>query len=204
MSVDYSLWKELADKAANIKVRPELVKVDDTGLQEEIDDAADVVREQEKKRAELKTDFYFGRPVLGKILILPRSSAAQFRYEKPWACISVASASEELPKINAVQRVGLLQLVFADLDAPASPSFRANYPELADRMFTEEQAKQILQFTKHYWNEIDLLMVHCYAGHSRSPAIGKAISDAYQPEFSKWFDAFYAPNKFVYQVLKEA
>ena len=158
--------------------------------------------EERKDIYQLNTVYFFNRPVLGKILILPRSSAQNFVYEKPWACISIATDPSELAKINQVQRVELLQLTFEDLEGcPAG--FAEKFPEKAKNMFTEAHAQQILEFSKKWWNKIDLLMIHCYAGVSRSPAVGKALSDIYQSGFSDYFDMMFSPNKMVYSTIKK-
>ena len=132
------------------------------------------------------------RPILGKILILSRSLARDFVYEKPWACISIASNALDFPKINKVQCIDLLQLVFEDLE----------YRRDTVDTFTPDHAKQICNFVDKVWDNIDLLMIHCYAGISRSPAVGKAISEVYQPEYASKFDDIFTPNQLVYETLK--
>lgn len=133
----------------------------------------------------------------GKILILSRRVAKVFSYDKPWACISIASHPDELPKLNSTQRIDLLQLVFDDVEyIPAQGSNR--------HLISETQAEEIIKFAQVVWPNIDLLMIHCYAGISRSPAIGKFLSEIYQPEYAVYFDQIYAPNTLVYRILKES
>lgn len=204
---DYALWAQIANAAAEKKIRPELIQVDDEGLQQHLNTYCEKQRKREaannKLYASLDTDFYFGRPVLGKILILPRSGARQFVYDKPWACISIASERAELPKLNKVQQVAILQETFEDLDG-CSAVFEKLFPEKAANLFTTDHANRIWDFVEHWWNDIDLLMVHCYAGASRSPAIGKAISDVYYPELSHYYDMMFQPNKLVYETMRNA
>ena len=73
------------------------------------------------------------------------------------------------------------------------------------QMLEEYQAKSIWAFVEKIWNDVEVLMIHCNAGISRSPAVAKAISAKYQPEFAEYFDQLYSPNKLVLEKLnKEA
>lgn len=200
---EYALWAHIANAAAQKKIKPELIVVEnDKEFQELINQRVEEERQQGFLKDNLNTQFFSGRPVIGKILILPRSAAREFVYEKPWACISIASHPSELPKLNKVQQVALLQQTFEDLDG-CSEKFAQAFPEKAANLFTANHARQILNFVAEWWNHIDLLMIHCYAGSSRSPAVGKAISDIYQPELSHYFDAMFSPNRLVYETLKD-
>ena len=63
-------------------------------------------------------DVYFenDRTFIGKIIVHPISGARKFSTEKVWACISVTTYKLDLPKINGVRRVELLQQTFPDWD----------------------------------------------------------------------------------------
>ena len=197
---EYATWAHLANLAATKEVRPELIQVDDEEFQEALNRLAQ--QQREKHKLFVEATYHFGRPVLGKILILPRSSARQFTYDKPWACISIGTFKEELPKINKVQLTDILQLTFVDLDAQPGAAWLERHPG-EDKLFTSEQAKQIWEFVAKVWDDIDLLMIHCYAGISRSSAVGKAISEVYQPECVDYFGMLYDPNKLVHKILAE-
>jgi predicted protein tyrosine phosphatase len=67
-------------------------------------------------------------------------------------------------------------------------------------MFTEEQAVQVLDFVEKVWDKIDLLMVHCYAGFCRSPAIAAIISKIYYGD-DLYFYQHYRPNSWVYRTI---
>lgn len=45
--------------------------------------------------------------------------------------------------------------------------------------FYDEHANQIVSFVDKHKDIIDTLVVHCYAGQSRSVAVGKALSELY-------------------------
>lgn len=140
----------------------------------------------------LDTDHHYGRHVLGKIIVLPRSSAMEFQYDKRWACISISDPESPFPEIDSKNRLGILQLKFDDAELPRD-SFK---------LYSEDQAKTTWDFVKVAWDKIDLLMIHCNAGISRSTAIAKSISDVYQPKFSTYYDQLYSPNKLVYEIMK--
>lgn len=46
-------------------------------------------------------------------------------------------------------------------------------------LFYDEHANQIVSFVDKHKDIIDTLVVHCYAGQSRSVAVGKALSELY-------------------------
>jgi predicted protein tyrosine phosphatase len=147
----------------------------------------------------------FDRPVFGKVLILPRSSAAQFKYDKSWACISISSDIHEFPPIDEINRQGLLKLIFEDLDAVPGAAWSEAYPEKVKNLFNEEHANKILDFLIEHWRSVDLLMIHCYAGQSRSAGIGKFVCENLQPsQFDRFNEYFKMANKLVYTRLKEA
>lgn len=130
-----------------------------------------------------------GRPLFGKILVLSKSLAEKFTCSSPWACISVSD--DGVHKINSVQRVHLLQLLFHDIE----------FARGDDILFNEKHAVKIKQFVDVVWSDIQVLMIHCYAGVSRSAAIGMAIADTYHPEYARRFYDYYTPNQHVYRTL---
>lgn len=201
MENEYQYWTELANRDSKVEVKPQTIVVDDEDLQININKALEMydnrrklsTRERIQDARSVFNEWHHGRPVVGKILILPRSAAKEFTYDKPWACISIADDPSELPKINAVQRKNLLLLTFLDRDIDRNDGL--NY-------FKETHANEIIKFVNDVWDGIDLLMIHCYAGVSRSPAVGNAISDEYQPRYSEWFNRLFNPNELVYQRIK--
>lgn len=139
------------------------------------------------------TETFFGRPVLGKILILPRRDAQQFHYHKPWACISISDSYEmfeaDIPEKN---RVAILRLNFDDISREKP----------GHKTIDRQQGRKIMAFAEKVWDKVDLLMIHCNAGLCRSPACGKVISEKYQPDFASFFDDLYHPNKLVVETLR--
>lgn len=143
-------------------------------------------------------------PQIGKLIVLSRSKAAKFTYDRPWAAISI-DTYPGWPKLNMCQRFGLLQLEFADINSreDVDPSTLAVYPDLPDRLFTKEHATQILDFVEKYWNDIEVLMVHCYAGQCRSPAVAAAIHKIWQDYDDSAYFNLYTPNSLVYKTILE-
>jgi predicted protein tyrosine phosphatase len=127
-----------------------------------------------------------------QITVCSREDALYFTAAAPWACISVASEPGAWPSIDATNRVGLLQLAFADLESPVADA----------RLFNEADAERILDFVGEVRPRIERLMVHCEAGASRSPAIAAAISRVYFGEDREFFRfGVYDPNRLVYHTL---
>ena len=61
---------------------------------------------------------------------------------------------------------------------------------------------QILDFAKDAWDRIDVLLIHCEEGNSRSPAVAAAVSRIYLGDDRTYFLPYmYWPNKYVYKVL---
>jgi predicted protein tyrosine phosphatase len=141
----------------------------------------------------MDSDRFFGRPVIGKIVILPRRDAKEFKYDKPWACISITGLDEPWPEIDKENRVGLLQLDFDDIE----------FLKPDKKVIQPEQVNSIWNFVGEVWDEIDLLMIHCHAGISRSAAVAQAVSDTYQPSQARHFRDIFSPNKLVYKYLRE-
>ena len=142
----------------------------------------------------IDSEVFFDRPVLGKILVLPRSSVEQFQYNKPWACISIRGNWEPFPpNLHEANLVAMLPLQFDDVefDRPASRL----------RPINDDQVDQVWKFVKEHWENVDLLVIHCAAGISRSTATAMAISDRYQPEFAKYYEQLYSPNSLVFESL---
>lgn len=70
-------------------------------------------------------------------------------------------------------------------------------------LFDRSHAEKILSFIRRYTDEVDLLVVHCNAGMSRSPAVAAALSKIYLGDDSVWF-ATKTPNSLVYRTILEA
>lgn len=71
-------------------------------------------------------------------------------------------------------------------------------------LFDENHAKQIINFYVRYRGEVDLIVAHCNAGMSRSPAVLAALQKVHIGDDSIWFKTK-TPNSLVYNgILSEA
>lgn len=141
---------------------------------------------------------HFGQPVNGKLLVLCQSAVRDFTYDQPWACISIGTELGDWPKINKCQLVALLQVAFFDLDS--IPEAYTGSTEIV--LFNEDHARQIWEFVESVWDRVELLVVHCLAGVSRSPAVAAAIAKVKYFDDSLYFQQ-YIPNSLVYRTMIE-
>ena len=125
-----------------------------------------------------------------KLLVLPKSEATTFQCNDPWACISIGAEPGDWPKINKVQQVDILQIAFFDTEFKRDDVI----------YFNEQHAKDILDFVEKVWDKIDLLMVHCLAGMSRSPGVAAAIAKIKYGNDDFYFKR-YLPNTLVYRTI---
>ena len=68
------------------------------------------------------------------------------------------------------------------------------------KVFDESYAEKILEFVSTYALEVDLIVVHCEAGISRSAGTASALSLIYNGEDQYYFD-HYLPNMLVYRKI---
>ena len=106
------------------------------------------------------------------------------------SAISITSGPK-FPALDEANRVGLLRLNFDDITEPGTP-----------RSFTPALAAEILDFVAGVWGQIEVLLIHCDVGLSRSPAVAAALSRIYYGDDGPWFELDF-PNRLVYDVLVE-
>lgn len=69
-------------------------------------------------------------------------------------------------------------------------------------LFNDEMAEQIIAFIDSH-KDVDTLLVHCYAGQSRSRAVGAFAVKMLGGDNSRYFKGA-IPNQYVYDVLEAA
>lgn len=69
-------------------------------------------------------------------------------------------------------------------------------------LFDDEMAEQIIAFINAH-KDVDTLLIHCYAGQSRSRAVGAFAVKMLGGDNSKYFKGA-IPNQYVYDVLEAA
>ena len=85
---------------------------------------------------------------------------------------------------------GVLTLLFDDIERPADGLV----------LFSEEQARQIIDFIRAHRRDADTLLIHCYAGQSRSRAVGAFAVKMLGGNNAAYFQNA-SPNRYVYDTL---
>lgn len=70
-------------------------------------------------------------------------------------------------------------------------------------LFDDDMADQIIDFIEGKKAEVDTLLVHCYAGQSRSRAVVAFAVEMLDGDNSKYFEDG-VPNQYIYDVLESA
>lgn len=116
--------------------------------------------------------------------------------DKAWALISITHEKGGWPELNVKESdknfKGVLKLLFADIDHKMEDYV----------LFSQAHARQILDFAEAWYPSLDLLIIHCHAGLSRSPAVGAAISRIFKGHDGDFFQTK-IPNMLVYRTILE-
>lgn len=128
-----------------------------------------------------------------RIKVMSCMQAEEFECDVPWACISIATTEDDFVRIRRKHRRALLQIAFADMTQPL--------PGLI--LFDGDHAHDILDFVTLHWPHIEVLMIHCEQGLSRSPAVAAAIARLKTGRYRRFFQDPYLPNGYIYRRLLE-
>ena len=128
-----------------------------------------------------------------EIIVLSKNVAKTFRCDQPFAVISIATRPIDFIELHTENAVGVLQLAFLDT------------PHLVENCFSKEQAQAILDFVDWCGDRIEVLMIHCEAGISRSPGVAAAIAHIKGGPGSeqRFFEGDFWPNHLVYRTILE-
>lgn len=88
---------------------------------------------------------------------------------------------------------GVLTLYFYDIVAEVDGAV----------LFDDDMAEQIIDFIEQYKAAVDTLLAHCYAGQSRSRAVGAFVVEMLGGDNSKYFEDG-VPNQYIYDVLESS
>lgn len=88
---------------------------------------------------------------------------------------------------------GVLTLIFDDIVTEVDGAV----------LFNDDMADKIIGFIERFKNLVDTLLVHCYAGQSRSRAVGAFAVEMLGGDNSKYFKES-TPNQYIYDVLETA
>jgi predicted protein tyrosine phosphatase len=136
--------------------------------------------------------------MLKDIVVLPRRAIEEIDTPLAWAMISIATEEGTWPEFDDKNNKGVLRLAFHDSD----PNNTHN-PHIAteEQLFNSMRANLVLDFVEEKKRDIDMLVVHCEAGVSRSPAIAAVISKVVFGEDKDFFLPPFTPNMHVYRVM---
>jgi predicted protein tyrosine phosphatase len=159
-----------------------------------------------------------------KIKVLNRDGFEKFIDSEPYIVISITDPNSEKVKPNKIY-LDMLSLQFHDVDkslvkreectACKGTGILKCFADINDghcyrctdkmdiKLFTDENAKQILDFVEKYKLEIETIIVHCEAGISRSAGVAGALSLIYNGTDQLYFDD-YLPNMLVYRKILNA
>ena len=126
-----------------------------------------------------------------KFKVLSRQAFEEFKSDEPFIVISITDPRSERVRVDNLF-MDILYLQFYDLD---------DQTKMKDfKLFTDTDAKNILYFVDYYKSKVDLLVVHCEAGISRSVGVAGALSKIYNRSDEYYFK-HYLPNMLVYRTL---
>lgn len=129
------------------------------------------------------------------------------KFDTPHAIISMVSPGVEDANIaDNENRVGLLRVFFYDIDYGSPRMDKATLDFIdhtyGDGLFTEAQAREILDFVDGVKDQVSLLVCHCEAGISRSSGVAAALSLILNGSDKEIFESKqYIPNMFVYRTI---
>lgn len=135
--------------------------------------------------------------MISKVIFAGRASAEVCGPFPDWALISIGEpdAANGLPNIKDGW-YDVLRLQFHDVDPDMSDA-----PGGVFQLMTEKDARLIKIFVERVAPDIDVLLVHCAAGISRSAAVAKWIARRYSLSFDGQYKNY---NHYVLRLLDEA
>lgn len=128
-----------------------------------------------------------------EVVVCSREYAEEFESGVPWACISIVSPDDERPELAEENRVDLLELSFDDITK--------EHPN--GRLFSDDDAADVLDFLEANCHRARVLMVHCEEGISRSSAVAAAAAQYLGLDAGEFLDGDYDPNQRVLSVMWE-
>jgi predicted protein tyrosine phosphatase len=119
-------------------------------------------------------------------------------WPSPYIVISIHDSGTAPANVKIISGLrAVLPLAFDDCDPTGPVKLTTSIP------FAHEQAEHIWRFVGEHKDHIEAIVVHCEAGHSRSPAIAAAICKALGGNGLQFFRGK-EPNMYVYRTMEEA
>lgn len=131
------------------------------------------------------------------IVFLSRKDAEARLSDPNWAVISITESLRKHANL-AEGWADILRLEFDDVDEHGQGA----------KLFTDQMARQILEYAQQAVGSGQSLLIHCHAGVSRSAAVAIALGQVHRlPVFNRTIQlspAYSLHNKFVYRLLHRA
>ncbi len=126
-----------------------------------------------------------------KFKVLSREKVEQYNVAEKHIVISIRDIGSEKAKLPELEnRLDELFLTFSDFDVPLE----------GIQVFNKGMAELTWNFIDKYIKEIDVIVVNCEAGISRSAGMTAAISKILNGEDDLFFKRF-LPNMLVYKMM---
>jgi len=136
-----------------------------------------------------------------KILVFSELEIQRVVIEEKHIVISIQDPSCEFVTLpNQNSRLDYLGLKFHDVDDVYISNFETWCKERNIIRFNKNDAKLILDFVMKWKDKVDLILVNCCAGISRSAAIAGALSKILNDDDLFYFK-HYLPNPYVYRTI---
>jgi len=144
-----------------------------------------------------------GLSLLRKIRVLPLFSATKWKPEpgERYAVITLIDVGRNVTRLP--KHPGFVERLVIHVDDVTLAE------EIVDgervwHALTSVQAAEIAFFAHHMRDQADVLLVHCVAGLSRSPAVGTAIAEALEIDDLEIRSQDAIPNRHVLELMREA
>jgi predicted protein tyrosine phosphatase len=156
-----------------------------------------------------------------EIKVLSRKAFEEFTSDKKYIVISITDPNSE-PVESQKGYLTMLSLEFHDVDHRIKKQKDCKlcdgtgkskmFPDVNDGhcyactdkidiiLFDENMAQQILDFVTCFKDKVDMIVVHCEAGISRSAGVAGALSKILNGDDKYYFD-HYLPNMLVYRTI---
>lgn len=129
--------------------------------------------------------------MINKVYFVSEEEACQMTGNNKAGIISITCSH------NADLKSGwksILRLKFDDIDSEMTSKESGCY-----KLFSDLDANKIFSWLAHWQYDLDVVVVHCAAGISRSAAVAKFIADIYGLKFNHSYTLY---NKHIYKTLR--
>lgn len=118
----------------------------------------------------------------------------------PHMVISITNPNRRCADVDTANPTlkALLRLQFWDIDDIDAFRGDRRYEEFKKSLFTEFEARKVVNFVRRHAKDVELIICQCEAGQSRSAGLAGAISKAINNDDNEFFRAPYTPNRVVY------